>query len=37
MSTAPADSFRRTGTGPDPHDRFAAQRLDGRLRDLLAG
>ena len=35
MSTAPADSFRRCGsarTGP-----VRRQRLDGRLRDLLAG
>ena len=34
MTTAPADTFRRSGElGPAP----AVQRLDGRLRDLLAG
>ena len=34
MTTAPADTFRRSGDqGPVP----AVQRLDGRLRDLLAG
>ena len=37
MSTAPADSFRRAGSASEPSDRFATQRLDGRLRDLLAG
>ena len=37
MSTAPADSFRPGRIRLGPPDRFAAQRLDGRLRDLLAG
>ncbi len=34
MSTAPADTFRRDGDQPASS---SAQRLDGRLRDLLAG
>ena len=37
MSLAPADTFRRSGASPDPEEVASAPRLDGRLRDLLAG